>query len=144
MLEVHILLIVHIILYFNVFAEKYIKLKYKKMQNRYQVIINNTIVHDNIIIAETFYERLKGLMFTHKNWQQGLLIKNCNSIHTCFMRYSINIICLDEKFKVIKIFNNLKPFRFLLPQKKIIHILEIPSNQVYNINIGNSIKLKLI
>ncbi|MDD3922019.1 MAG: DUF192 domain-containing protein [Endomicrobiaceae bacterium] len=114
------------------------------MKNRYQIIINNNIVYDNVYIAETFYERLKGLMFTPNDRQYGLLIKNCNSIHTCFMRYNINIVCLDKNFKVIKILNNLKSFKFIFPQKDIVHILEIPSNQVYNINIGDSIKLNLI
>lgn len=112
------------------------------MKEKYHVIINNNIVYDNLYIANTFYERFKGLMFNPRDKQYGLFIKSCNSIHTCFMKYNIDIICLDKNFKIIKIFYNLKPFKFIFPQKNVNHILEIPSDHIYHINIDDNIKIK--
>ncbi len=89
------------------------------------LIIDNKEYKD-IYVAESFFERFKGLMFTPKEKSCNLLIKNCNSIHTCFMKFNIDVFCLDRDFKVVKIYKNIKPFRFVLPVKNTYNILEIP------------------
>jgi len=112
------------------------------MKTKCQIIINNKIIIDNIIIADTFYERFKGLMFNKQDYKPGLFIKNCKSVHTCFMNYDIDVICLDENFNVIKIFFGLKPFKFIYPVKNAVHILELASNNNAEIKIGDNIKIK--
>ncbi len=59
-------------------------------------------------IADTFFKRFLGLM-GRKNIQRGhgLLISPCNSIHMLFMRFSIDVVYLDENFVVKKIVQNL-------------------------------------
>ena len=89
-------------------------------------LIIDTKEFKNIYIAESFFERLKGLMFISKEKSFSLLIKNCNSVHTCFMKFNIDIYCLDKNYKTIKIYKNTKPFKFILPIKQVKHILEIP------------------
>ncbi len=84
------------------------------------------IVMKDVFCADTFYERLKGLMFLEKSSSFKLLIKNCNSVHTCFMRFPLDIFCLDKNYNIIKIYSNIKPFRFILPVADCCHILEIP------------------
>ena len=42
----------------------------------------------------------------------GLAMSPCNSIHTFFMRFSIDVIFLDRGNRVIRILNELKPWRF--------------------------------
>ena len=96
--------------------------------NKTDLIINNQKYKD-VYIAETFFERLKGLMFTSKEKSFNLLIKNCNSIHTCFMKFNIDVYCLDKNYKIIKTYKSLKPFRFIMPSNKVKHILEIPSDK---------------
>ena len=80
----------------------------------------------DVYIAESFYDRLKGLMFVPKENSFNLFIKNCNSIHTCFMKFPITIVCFDEQMKIVKIIKNIKPFKFIFPLKNVKHILEIP------------------
>lgn len=94
--------------------------------NKINLTIDNKIIKD-VYVAENFYKRFKGLMFISKQNSFNLLIKNCNSVHTCFMKFNIDIYCLDKDYKAIKIYNNIKPFRFILPTKKVCHILEVPS-----------------
>ena len=89
------------------------------------LIIDNKEFKD-IYVAESFFERFKGLMFMPKEKSCNLLIKSCNSIHTCFMRLNIDVFCLDKNFKVVKTYKNVKPFRFVLPVKNTYNILEIP------------------
>ncbi|OQA21975.1 MAG: hypothetical protein BWY60_00405 [Actinobacteria bacterium ADurb.Bin346] len=42
----------------------------------------------------------------------GLAISRCNSIHTFFMSFSIDVIFLDRCNRVTRILNELKPWRF--------------------------------
>lgn len=94
--------------------------------------INNKTITD-VYVAGTFYERFKGLMFVSKQNSFNLLIKNCNSVHTCFMKFNIDVYCLDKNYKIIKTYNNIKPFRFILPLNKVCNILEIPTANINSI-----------
>lgn len=86
---------------------------------------NENIVIKDVFVAETFFERLKGLMFIKKEKAFNLLFKKCNSVHTCFMKFNLDIYCLDEDFNIVKIYNNIKPFRFIPPIRNCKHILEL-------------------
>ena len=73
----------------------------------------NIILGEKIFIASNFFERLKGLMFDKKLGADfdGMLIKNCNSIHTFFMNYKIDVLFLNKNLEVIKIIREIKPWR---------------------------------
>lgn len=92
------------------------------------LVINNKKIN-NIYKAETFFERLKGLMFIEEKDSFILLLTNCNSVHTCFMKFPLTLVCLNEKMEAIRTIKNVKPFKFILPLKKVKHILEIPQNK---------------
>lgn len=67
---------------------------------------------DKVRVADKFLDRLVGLMFSKSlGDSDGLLILNCNSIHTCFMRYPIDILLLSKDKKIVKIIRDLKPWR---------------------------------
>ncbi|MDD5021805.1 MAG: DUF192 domain-containing protein [Endomicrobiaceae bacterium] len=96
------------------------------MKNKIKISAGNKEIQCDIYSAETFYERLKGLMFSFEKY--GLFLENCNSIHTCFMKFNLDVICLDRDFKIIKIFHDVKPFKFICSVKDVKYILEIPSS----------------
>ena len=63
-------------------------------------------------IAQNFFHRLKGLMFDQKMEAfDGLLITRCNSIHTFFMNFNIDVIFLDKEYRIVKIKRDIKPWR---------------------------------
>ena len=73
---------------------------------------SNLVVCKKVKTANDFFARLKGLMFSRDLPDcDGLLITSCNSIHTFFMNYSLDIIFLDRNLKVIKILRNFKPWK---------------------------------
>jgi uncharacterized membrane protein (UPF0127 family) len=77
--------------------------------------------------ANTFFSRLKGLMFRRKPLNlEGLWILPCNSIHMCFMFFPIDIVFLDKDYKVIKMVKSLKPWRIVAPVPKAYSVLELP------------------
>jgi uncharacterized membrane protein (UPF0127 family) len=96
-----------------------------------QVSHQNKILSKNILLAETFLSRLIGLMFKEKLVDaDGLLIDPCRSIHTFFMKYSLDIVFLSEENKVIKIIRHMKPWRLSWIYFRAIKTLELPAGQL--------------
>lgn len=77
-------------------------------------------------VANTLIKKTIGLMFS-KNLgdRDGLLITSCNSIHTCFMRYNLDIVFLSSDNKVIKVIRNMKPWRMTWMYFKASKVLEM-------------------
>lgn len=64
-----------------------------------------------ILIADSFLTRFAGLMFRKKlPAATGLFLAPCNSVHMCFMRFSIDVVYVDKDYKIIKVVKNLKPW----------------------------------
>lgn len=76
--------------------------------NEREEIIINTIYR-----AETSLERMKGLLGRRQlSRDEGFWIEPCNSVHTFFMSYPIDVLFLDRDGVVLKIVNHLIPWRF--------------------------------
>jgi uncharacterized membrane protein (UPF0127 family) len=66
-----------------------------------------------IRIARHFWSRAIGLLAqSGLPDDRGLLILSCSSVHTCFMRFSIDVVFLDRQGTIVRIVENLKPWRF--------------------------------
>lgn len=79
-------------------------------------------------VAQSFSERLIGLMFINEmKGFDGLLIKNTNSIHNCFVRFPIDAVFVNKDFKVVKVLKNFKPWRFSSIYFRAKHVLELPA-----------------
>lgn len=96
-----------------------------KMKNKIKISADGVEIPCVIYEAKTFYEKFAGLMFCRQKY--GLMIKNCSSVHTCFMKFKIDIVCLDKDYKIVKVFYGIKPFRAVFQFNKTRHILELPS-----------------
>lgn len=97
----------------------------------------------NIVIADTYYKRLTGLI-GYKNIDFGMLFKKCNSIHTFFMKENIDIIGLDEMNKVIYKYENLDKNRVIRINYDIkkTSILEMPALSTKKIKLGTIINFR--
>lgn len=86
-----------------------------------------TILGVHAYVAEGFFPRLLGLMF-RRDLQagEGLLITCCNAIHTCFMRFPIDVAFLDRDGAVVRIVRNIKPWRlFVFGGRNACQVLEV-------------------
>ena len=101
------------------------------------VIINNKKYAINYM--NTFYKRLKGLMFKKDKISEIYLFPRCSSIHTYFMKQNIDICILDKNYNVLYIKENLKPDKVII--KKGYYTLEMPLGTAKHIKIGNNIKI---
>lgn len=63
-------------------------------------------------LARGFIARARGLLGTRSLApDRGLLIPHCNAVHTCGMRYSIDVVFLDCAGKVIEVRVAVPPWR---------------------------------
>ena len=83
-----------------------------------------------IILADTFFKRLKGLM-GKKDFEDGMLFTNLtgSSINTLFMRIEIDVYFIDENKTVFEKVS-LKPWRFYKPKKHARYILETKKGKI--------------
>ena len=73
----------------------------------------NQIIAKDLLVADTFYTRLKGLLGkSDLPKDTALWIKDCPSVHTFFMKFDIDVIFIDKHMRVTRVVENLKPWRF--------------------------------
>ncbi len=102
------------------------------------IIINNKKY--NVLLMNTFLKRLKGLMFKKEPIISIYLFPKCSSIHTYFMKQSIDVCILDKNYCVTYLEKNVKPRRIII--KKGYYTLEMPLKSTSNISIGDKIEIK--
>jgi uncharacterized protein len=89
------------------------------------------VVADRVSVATTRAERRVGLLkHDHLEAGEGLLITPCNGVHTCFMRFSIDILALDKDGVVVDAVSTLKPWRMRLPRRGSFSVLELAAGTV--------------
>ena len=102
------------------------------MTMNYLMVKNlENIISKKIVHAKKFSTRLKGLMFIDKmEGFEGMLIEPCNSIHTFFMKFPIDVIFLDRENKIVSIKRNMKPWRMTWIIAKAYKVLELPGGSL--------------
>ena len=90
--------------------------------------------------CKDFFSRLKGFMFT-KNIDKALLFDRCNSIHTFFFFFNIDVIMCDKDNKILFFYNDLSRSKVILPKKGVTKVFETPSNY-FDIVINEKVMIK--
>lgn len=97
-------------------------------------IINKTngiIIAEDIFIAKTPSKRMMGLLMRrdfHRG--QALILKPCNSVHTFFMNFVIDVLFVDKNNRVVKALPNLKSFRLSGIYLNAVLAIELPSGTI--------------
>ncbi len=93
-------------------------------------------------IADGFWSRLVGLQFRRElPADTGLLLVPCNSVHTCFVRFPVDVVFLDGHGCVLAVRHNLRPWRLALGPRKSHAVLEIPTGSA-EIQPGETLRLE--
>ena len=95
-----------------------------------------------ILLTEcnTFLTRLIGFM-GKKNINNSLMFKNCNSIHTFFMKESIDVILCSKDNTILYYYKNLPKNKVILPKKNVYIVYETPPCY-FNIKINDKIYIE--
>jgi len=83
-----------------------------------------------LAVATAFWVRFMGLMGKKAiGTDEGIFFPHCNSVHTFFMRFPIDVIYLSQSGEVLRVYESVSPWRLLLPAKRVKHVLEIQANR---------------
>ena len=88
----------------------------------------NRVIADRVDVAATRATRAVGLL-SRSGLEPGeaLWIVPSRGVHTWGMRFTIDVLALDEAGTVIDCVSNLKPWRVRLPRKGTAGVLELPA-----------------
>ena len=76
----------------------------------------NLIVASELVEANSFWSRSKGLLGrTGLADHSSLWIRDCRSIHTCFMKFTIDAVFVDKNLVVRAAYPAIKPWRLTWP-----------------------------
>ena len=90
--------------------------------------IDSSLIAQKVFLANDFLNRLIGLMFKESFVEfDGIILDPCNSIHTFFMKMPIDVIFLDKKNMIVKVIEQMPPWRMTRMYFKANKVLELPS-----------------
>jgi uncharacterized membrane protein (UPF0127 family) len=71
-----------------------------------------TVVCEHCLLAETMFARMRGLLGrSGLSSGEGILLRPAGSVHTAFMRFSIDVVFLDREDRVWKVAADLRPWK---------------------------------
>ncbi len=86
----------------------------------------NQCIAGRVRLANTFLTRLRGLMFRRRLApEEGLWLRPCQGVHTFWMLFPIDVIFLDRELRIVKLVENLRPFRLTRPHLAAHSVLEL-------------------
>lgn len=85
----------------------------------------NQVLVPKLEKATSFWARSKGLLGRKSlAMNHALWIIRCNSIHTLFMKFPIDVVFVDRHLVVRKVIAQVKPWRVVLPVWRAAHVIE--------------------
>ncbi len=82
-------------------------------------------------LAVRTIERMKGLLGRDDLEDDGgLVIEPCNSIHTFFMRFPIDVLFLDREGRIVRTYENLPPWRMTRIHTSAQCVVELPAGRL--------------
>ena len=93
-------------------------------------------------VADRMLPRMRGLLGRRRlESGEGLLLKPAPSVHTFFMRFPIDAVCLDRDGSVLKVRSNLRPWR-VAGARGAHATLELPAGEAERTGIGRGDRLE--
>ncbi|HZJ77281.1 MAG TPA: DUF192 domain-containing protein [Clostridia bacterium] len=102
----------------------------------------DTVIINDLEIADSFFKRLLGLMYRKSMGENhGLLLVPCNQIHTFGMKFPIDALFLSCDYVIIQMEKSIKPHKVLKTVKNSNYVLELPAGKIEKFGLGVGDKL---
>ena len=99
------------------------------------------VIASDLEMKDTYLGRLVGLLGKKGLKEgQGIILKPCSQIHTCFMRFAIDVVFISKDFKVLKIINNMGSWHFSPIVLKSLYTLEVAAGEIQDLHEGDEVK----
>lgn len=90
---------------------------------------DGVVVCEECLVAATPLARMRGLLGRRSLPSgEGILLRPAASIHTFFMRFSIDVVFLDDDLRVVAISPDLRPWR-AASKRGARAVLELPAGE---------------
>jgi uncharacterized membrane protein (UPF0127 family) len=99
---------------------------------------------ERVVLANTFWTRLRGLLGRRRlATGEALWLRPCNGVHTLGMLFAIDAIFLDAELRIIKLVENLRPFRVTAPHLGARSVLEMSAHSAARaaLKVGDQLRL---
>lgn len=91
--------------------------------------VDGVVVCEECLVAATPLARMRGLLGRRSLPSgEGILLRPAASIHTFFMRFSIDAVFLDDDLRVVAISRDLRPWR-AASKRGARAVLELPAGE---------------
>lgn len=110
----------------------------------FRVALHGEVVTPQLWRADTMWTRMRGLLGRGGLApSEGLWISPCTSIHMFFMRFAIDAVFIDEHLQVVRVCEDLKPWRMARGGKHAHSVLELPPGKAafFNIRVGDKLTI---
>lgn len=104
----------------------------------------NTVLVQHGRVADNFWTKFRGLMgVRHLPPGDGLLIRDCDNVHTHFMRMSIDVLYVDAHHRIVGIDPALKSWRIGRKRPGAAFVIELPSGAAAQSAIDDQLKISI-
>jgi uncharacterized membrane protein (UPF0127 family) len=110
----------------------------------FRLALQGEVVTPLLFKADTMWTRMRGLLGRGGLApSEGLWISPCNSIHMFFMRFAIDVVFIDERLQVVRVCEDVKPWRIARGGKHAHSVLELPPGKAafFNIRVGDKLQI---
>lgn len=103
------------------------------------------LLAERVVLANTFFTRLRGLIGRRRLAPaEALWLRPCNGVHTWWMHYAIDVIFLDRELRIVKLVENLRPFRLTAPHRAARSVLEMSAHTISRTRLQVGDKLEIV
>jgi uncharacterized protein len=109
-------------------------------------VMRNTVLVRHGRVADRFWTKFRGLMgVRHLPPGDGLLIRDCDSVHTHFMRMPIDVLYVDAHDRIVGIDASMKAWRIGRKYADAAFVIELPSGTAIDTRsvIGDQLKISV-
>jgi uncharacterized membrane protein (UPF0127 family) len=99
----------------------------------------------NLVLANTALKRLRGLLGRRAlAADEALWLRPASGVHTIGMQFAIDVVFLDRKLRIVKLIENLRPFRLPLPSLQADSVMELPAHSItrHQLRIGDELRVE--
>lgn len=110
----------------------------------FQLSLGGEVVVPLLYRADTMWSRMRGLLGRGALAPtEGLWISPCSSIHMFFMRFPIDAVFIDEQLQVVRVHEDVRPWRMARGGKFAHSVLELPPGKAsfYNVRVGDKLTI---
>lgn len=60
----------------------------------------------------------------------ALIFERCSSVHTCFMRYPLDLVFIDREKRVVSVHRRVRPWKLVSGGKGAVTVIELPPGAI--------------